>query len=821
MRLLRGLQLNTSLHPTSIGDGELQRAFRVSRDKLVLEADRAYRQVDPIKTPSPTQTPDQGCTGFGFGAYQGIERFILANGDALFATNVDTSEEFLERTTDGDTTLMDDLGVHAATDEHTGNSQIIQHRGNAYVINRTQVKRVGIETTSDNETLGKSYDSSIYDPYYTLTDYLTRKVVSGSVSISGGTAATATITDGAVRILDEHYPSDQEIEQYTVEINFGAGQTWPINNDTGYIIIPLKRDEDGALLPTYGTGGTLNTYYNHTYINGVNIEVGIQRNVDIIVDYEVGWVVNVGNTAYLIGYISGMTGKTFSHIGFKFCAGTNGVPQKFTAGPVYLCGESVCGEGLAGDPELNGNIYGFGSDPEDDDYQDYAFRGSDAGETTFGEPTLVRLRKSLLWHKSYFEEGSPTTAYKTVLASGTVAGGHSHVQFLKLYDGSTWKRLGLDVNDGAATITDDKNYSETSALTTVTGVAPVPPPVEDVVCGTEWKGHLVMCDYLGRAYFSDQTDPSVFIWRDYVDGGSLSSDTTQPRSLDISGQNDEILAVHGLDSIYFLTRRRVYFMSGSNATEAYGPYQIQESGGSTGMFASCSFGNGILYASDEGLMFAQVQPNTLGRSGDVQVENLTIKQIEDSWIEFIGDADQRTRVSVVTGGGHIWAFRDDLWIHMTPAGLWSTGQWATGLSVTRALTDGLKRIAIAFSDNSVGYIGEFPTDGGVTPDGDDGTEFEWIAKFKTFQPNAIVDRIDIQQFPKREPDGASVYLYSDRNSSGTQVKLLQNQVNVPVPKTEGGVGSRWFIPEVRGSGFDVVTQFGIDPMKATDERSRV
>lgn len=813
-------QLNTSDHPSALSekDGELQAAVRCLRNRRIFGPDKAYRQIDPAKTPNPVIAPPQDCTGFCAAAYQGTGRFLLAKGDALFYSIPSTSEAFLERATDGSTTLMADCLVHSSTDEWTGKSAMCQHKGNWCVANRAFVRRVGIVDPTDDGLLYKSYDPSIYEGYYELADNYTTISHSGAVATTGGTPPTTTIVNGSVRVIDAYFPANVDFVEYTTTTTWGAAQDFPNPTYEQWAMVIVSRDADGATFPGYDA----NTPYNAQYQNGNDPTIVFGDGVNTLT--RPGYFLFSGGKMYLFFQIEpDADGVPGAMTQFTTCAITYTVAtsaeQKLTISPLYFVGKplpSITGE----TNDINdfaslddrGFLAGYGPVWDDDEYMNYAFRGSDGGETVFGDPYLVQLRMRDLFKQDHFETGCPAMPQKVTITPGFVlSGGHTNVQVLrKTTSSNQWYRIGLILNDGAASHV-DAIYQTILVAGTLVSISPNPPRVTDIVSCAEWKGHLVLGDYLGRLFFSDQLDPSVFIWRDYTEGGTLTGVTTQPRSLDVGGQNDTILGIVGLDSIIALTRRRIYYMQGANAVEAVGPFQVENERGCLGPFAWCSAGNGALVASDDGLYLIQIAPNALGRSGDVRSENLTIAKQHASWLELIGDDTERQRVSVVFAASEIWCFRDEFWMHRCESGYWSTGEWANGKQVVKAETDGLGRIAVAFTDTSVGYIGVFPTDGGVELAGEDGTPFTWYADSKKYNIPALVKRID------REGEGG-VVVFSEVNPAGFECNLIADKVNVGVPPGNQG---RWFTIRVTGGSEDETEAVRVEIEQGPDGRNRL
>jgi hypothetical protein len=388
----------------------------------------------------------------------------------------------------------------------------------------------------------------------------------------------------------------------------------------------------------------------------------------------------------------------------------------------------------------------------------------------------------------------------------------------------TWRRLGIDDNDGSATITDTNPETgkdgatdigiQSKASATVTVYAPL---VEDMLSACEWKGHLVFGDNAGRIYFSDQVDPSIFIWRGYT--GSLgSSDDYGPRSVDVGGNNDPIIGLVGGDQLYVLTRRRAYFMSGTTGATAQGPYLIGEGVGALGIRAYCPYQGGALVASDKGLFFVKVMTSLVGRPGEVVSENITIGAIRDSWDWLVGD--DGSGACVAATATDIWVFNESRFVHRSRAGLWSTGEWADGSSVSACAVDGLGRIGVAFDDSRVGYIGDFKTDGSLTDDGLGGEEFRWSVTFRTDCVNMMLTRLDMQQMPDESvPSGVEVTIDTDRNR-GVNVRIPQGANNVAVPQHSGGAGTRWVSLSMSGAPSDIVSRLAVDVIRASDERSR-
>jgi hypothetical protein len=915
MRLVPG-PLNTTQHETAIADFEASESVRCRADRGVWERDSGYRQVDPSKEPSPAIASRQGTTGFGFGSYGTDERFLLAEGDALFIShisNADTSAKLLERESDGDTTLMTDLGLHTGTDAHAGFTSIFQHRDRLYAANPEIVRRFKIDSNVvgfEGDILTKNYDPSLYEDYFTLADNYVERTLSvtgtdPAPSVTGGSpgAPATTVTahdDGTVELTDDG-TGWGPIYQVTA----GQASVKTIPSGSRFVAIPVTKMTPESIFPSYSGADASGIKNRNPKINGaartpaaeyIDFTLSVPGTAATV---ESSWFLLAGDTMWLVATA---TPGDYDGIVVSFPASYSGGELGLLIGNMYVMGEPMRRRANAfggydydidhaEDPAAWGALAGMGPDWARDDVIYYAFRGSDAAETEFGDPTFVQVRCRDLYLRDWFQEkesyelrvrrnplrkeettwtigafgvnpvttgdsdpsryladpeadereirvvyamGGPcpmmpqqvTLQTTAVLKKSDGVTDWDRVQFLRRDSATnTWYRLGLQNNTSG--ITQSDNYAEVSGQ-----LLSLPfyddlfddrtaPNVDAVTCGCEWKGHLVFGDEQGRIYFSDQVDETEFIWRDYTEGGTLLGVDTQPRSLDVSGNREKILAVHGLDSLIVLTRRRAYFMSGPNAIGASGPYQIEGLKGTLGHCASAPVAGGLLVASDDGLYYLAVNPNGLGRAGDVALQNLTLGKLKDSWDWLIGSHTERTALAVAAADGHLWAFRGSRFLHRRPSGNWCSGEWATGMEAKAAATDGLGRIAVAFSDNSVGYLSdEFPTDGGVAADGDDGTEFEWSWQSKKFVADVVLKRATVIQMGDAEPMAAKATLYSEKNPDGYIVNLENRLTNVDVSQAGKGNGGGWFKAGLTGGAHDRVVRFEVEGAKGTDGRGR-
>lgn len=287
--------------------------------------------------------------------------------------------------------------------------------------------------------------------------------------------------------------------------------------------------------------------------------------------------------------------------------------------------------------------------------------------------------------------------------------------------------------------------------------------ITDISCGTSWKGSNVLADIYGKVFFARVGTYNQWIWPG-VDADVDAADVGRARTVQVTGTRMPILAMVAQDALYMFSNESVYAMAGEYPSESVGPALVPHAYGAVSGKGCVAYYGGSLYGTMHGLYAIQVPMNFGGTAEPVVYEELT-ERVRPSWESLLGSNPEK--LVVAADDKEIWCFVNERWMHRDADGNWATGEWADDMFVFNAWGHRKYGVVGVTSAGRAFVLGAFPTDGGTTAAGDNGTAASWRVKTRRLFGNLRVLRSSVVSSERHDETDIAVTCNSEFGGTHT------------------------------------------------------